>query len=121
MNLPTPLELEVLRAIATQAVEGTATLNHQIDMARVSRRENTGAGFFTTFDLQTDRTLDGQRSPIGDVGASIEGLSHGMGFLLWVKDGRIHELEGYAYGDESTSALDFEKITFRDVRARYAA
>jgi hypothetical protein len=34
-----------------------------------------------------------------------------MGFILWLKDGYAHCLEGYAYAD-STVGIDLEKITF---------
>ena len=34
-----------------------------------------------------------------------------MGVLLWLRDGYIHRLEGYSYG-ESTSGIDFERVAF---------
>jgi hypothetical protein len=34
-----------------------------------------------------------------------------MGFILWLKDGYAHCLEGYGYAD-STVGIDLEKITF---------
>ncbi len=40
-----------------------------------------------------------------------------MGFLLWLQDGRMHQLEGYSY-EESTSGLDFERMDFGTVRPR---
>jgi hypothetical protein len=35
-----------------------------------------------------------------------------MGFLLWLRDGRMHELKSYSYAGESTSDLDFERVHF---------
>ena len=118
MDSPSRLELAVMRAIAAQAPEHSATINQQIDLARVATRENTGAGFFTTFHIADAPRLDGLGPPVGWVTATVVGLSHGLGFVLWVRDGVIHQLEGYAQGAEDTSGLDFERIEFRDVEAR---
>ena len=74
-------------------------------------RENTGEGFYTTFDSSSGQRMEGVSSPIGDVGASIKGLEHGMGFLLWLKDRCVHRLDSYSYG-ESTTDLDFEQVVF---------
>jgi hypothetical protein len=41
-----------------------------------------------------------------------------MGFLLWLRDGRIHELEGYSNAGEITANLDFERIHFEEVGPR---
>ena len=84
---------------------------HQINIAHVANRVNTGSGFFTELDVETDRLLDGVRSPVGDVAATVKGLEFGMGFLLWVKRRRDlrHNL---AYGPRvraprAPQALDF--------------
>jgi hypothetical protein len=39
------------------------------------------------------------------------GLQHGMGFILWLRDGYAERLEGYSYG-ESTSSVDLERADF---------
>jgi hypothetical protein len=88
------LERAVLRAIALRAQGSAAALERQINGARISARENTGAGIFTTLSVTSGCPLEGIRSPVGDVGAIVVGLKHGMGFLLWIKDGLIHQLEG---------------------------
>ncbi len=112
------LELAVLHAIAVQVSGSTAVLEHQMKTARAIARENTGAGFFTTFTVASDQILEGVRSPVGDVGATVQGLKHGMGFLLWIKDGLMYQLEGYANGDEDTSGLDFDRVDFGNVEPR---
>jgi hypothetical protein len=85
--------------------------------ARVIVRENTGAGFYTTLDVSSGPRIEEITSPLGDVGATVAGLERGMGFLLWLQDGRMHQLEGYSY-EESTSGLDFERMDFGTVRPR---
>jgi hypothetical protein len=112
-----PLELAVLDAIALQVPEVANALAGQRETIRVTARENTGAGFYTTFYASHPSPITGVASPLGDVGASIAGLEHGMGFLLWVRDGRINTLEGFSYG-ESTSTIDFERVAFGAVGPR---
>jgi hypothetical protein len=34
---------------------------------------------------------------IGDVSADIDGLEHGVGFILCIEDGYLHMLEGYTF------------------------
>jgi hypothetical protein len=38
--------------------------------------------------------------------------THGLGFVLFMENGRLHLLEGYAVGPESTAALNLENLTF---------
>jgi hypothetical protein len=106
MEILTPLEQAVLDAIALQVPEVADALAGQQGKVRVTARENTGAGFYTTFDVAQGSPIE-RASPLGDVGGSIDGLEHGMGFLLWLQNGRIYRLEGYSYGDDSTSKYRF--------------
>jgi hypothetical protein len=108
------LERAVLQAIALQVPEAGEAMASQLESARVVTRENTGAGFFTTFEMTSAVPPIGVSSPLGDVGATIQGLVHGLGFLLWLKDGRIDQLEGHSY-DESTSGLDLMQVGFASV------
>ena len=106
-------------AIVDQVTEASTSLALQLDSSRVTNRENTGAGSYTTFEVSSTATMDGVMSPMGDIGATVLGLEHGMGFLLWLKGGRMAQLEGYSYG-ESTSRLDLERVTFSAVGPRVA-
>jgi len=110
-----PLERAVLDAIALQVPEVANALAAQ--QTRVISRENTGAGFYTTIDASRGIRIEGVTSPVGDVGTTVAGLANGMGFLLWLRDGRISGLEGYSY-EESTSGLDFESVSFGTVCPR---
>ncbi len=111
------LERAVLDAIAAQVPEHAPALSGQISSAQVVGRENTGAGFFTKLAVTAGDKMPAARSPLGDIGADIEGIKHGMGFLLWLQDGVADTLEGYTY-EESTEGLDFVHAGFSDVRAR---
>ncbi len=73
-------------------------LRHQFAMATVSDRENTGVGFFTTFQVPSDLPRLGRkgRIVIGDVYGEVEGNAHGVGFLLFVENGAIDTLECFS-------------------------
>jgi|SRR5215813_7272997 len=63
-------------------------------------RRFTGAGFFTKFRLAPEaRPLSKKSLTFGDVAATIPELKNGAGFLLFVRDGILNQLEGYTYGE----------------------
>lgn len=88
-----------------------ATLRAQAAKARVVSRELTGAGFNLQFRVPSDvpRVTLPADFELGDVDASIDGLAHGAGFLLFVRDGRIAMLEGYSY--EESWPTDIRRFT----------
>lgn len=75
------------------------TLRAQAESARVRRREYTGVGFFCDFEVSSDvpRLVVENDFHIGDVNASMAGLQHGAGFVLFVRNGCLATLEGYTY------------------------
>lgn len=108
----TPLERAVLGAISTMHSEDRVALETQFSTANVRNRENTGAGFFTYFEVArtTGAAVGGARLRAGPM-VRIEKLEHGMGFILWLKDGYAHCLEGYSYA-ESTTGIALEAVGF---------
>ena len=117
MGKLSPLERAVLVAIARQVADDADAFDGQQANVQVLARENTGAGFYTTFAVGAGRPLAGTSSPLGDVGATVTGLQHGMGFMLWLKNGWLHQLEGYTYG-EDTTGIDFDRAEFSNVGPR---
>jgi hypothetical protein len=111
MEVLSSLEQAVLDVIALHVPEIADALAGQQGKIRVTARENTGAGFYTTLDF-AHRLIKGVASPVGCVGATVVGLQDGMGFMLWLREGHIHQLEGYTYGIESTVGIDFERVAF---------
>ena len=60
----------------------------------------TGVGFFT--DLVVDPVAPSvlpMRQVLSGAGAGIDGVRHGAGFLLFVRDGRLATLEGFTYDE----------------------
>jgi hypothetical protein len=108
---PSPLERDVLATILAPHHLVMDALRRQLERCRVASRETTGVGFFTTFAIPEDvepAPVTPGTMALGDVTATIEGLEHGAGFVLFVENGRLHMLEGFSYGEPWT-----------DVNARY--
>jgi hypothetical protein len=91
----TPLERAVLVAVFEAYPEDRAALEAQLATAAVRSRENTGCGFFTHFsvDPSSSAPIGGLRLRDGPA-AKGDGLMHGMGFILWLENGRADCLEG---------------------------
>jgi len=108
----TTLERAVLAAICDINPEDRAALEAQLLTATLLSRENTGAGFFTHFMI--DRTsctaIGGKRLRHGPQ-AKMAGLEHGMGLILWLKEGYANCLEGYSCA-ESTTGILLEEASF---------
>lgn len=102
----------MLAAICERHAADRAALEAQLSTAMVSSRENTGAGFYTRFEIQPGKSpaVAGERMRSGP-NARVEGLEHGMGFILWLENGYATTLEGYSFG-ESTSAVPLDKAQF---------
>ena len=94
-------EKEVMQKIMQENPAIETVLRKQYENAKIINREFTGVGFLTTFevgtkDLQLKEFLDGE---LGDVQAIFEGLEHGVGFILFIRNGFIETLEGYTYDE----------------------
>ena len=70
-----------------------SSLREQMASATISRREYSGAGFFTTFAVDPSAPRVTRRMPLGDVYADVSGLAHPAGFMLFFKDGLVDFLE----------------------------
>lgn len=107
----TSLETAVLAEICSSHAERT-TLRQLLATGRAGERENTGHGFFTTFEVErTNPSVPGEaRGPI--YGPNLE-VKVGaqvllMGFLLWLDDGYPDCLEGYQYGTPEGAEIDLK-------------
>lgn len=111
----TPLERSVLFAICEMHPEDRTALEGQLSAAVVLSRENTGAGSYTHFCIErsSQTPIEGEHLRRGPE-VKIQGLEHGMGFILWLKEGYADCLEGYSYG-ESTTGIALERAGFEIV------
>jgi hypothetical protein len=109
----TDLELAALHSIFSETPELQAQLERQLAAAAVTNRENSGAGFFTTIAVADDAPQVSSPRVLGyETQARAAGLEHGLGFILFMENGRLHLLEGFAWGPESTASLDLAALTF---------
>jgi len=81
--------------------EVLAILRQQGKQPQVSSRQGTGVGFYTEFVVPPDvpRVLGRPTFKLGDVNGAADNVNHGLGFLLYVKDGALFVLEGYTYDE----------------------
>jgi hypothetical protein len=111
----TPLEAAVLREHCNQLpAQDAAALQTQIETVSVLRRENTGAGFFTYLSTRHTETALQIKTDTREchIVAKIGDIEDALGFILWMRDGHVHCLEGYTLALESTSKIDFSVLDF---------
>lgn len=94
-------EKEILDAILEGDHPVLEVLRQQVRTCRVRKREFTGAGFYTWLTVPPDAP---QTSPSGTftlsgAHAELAGLDHGAGFVLFVTNGILDNLEGFSYDE----------------------
>lgn len=94
---------EFERAVLEKLLSGDhpvlESLRHQLALAHLESRENTGVGFYCDFEIPETAPTVSRDLQLGDVHAEIEGLQRGAGFVLFVSDGRLKTLEGFTYDE----------------------
>lgn len=113
----TPFEAAVLQKLLHGEHPVLAALREQVPAVSVATREETGAGFFTRFTLPDEivrAPTSSEHLRIGDVEATVDGLSHGAGFLLYVEHGVLHMLEGYSYEESWPASIDRFSLEYHD-------
>jgi hypothetical protein len=106
-----PIERAVLEAAAHDFQASADALREQIATAQVTDFENTGVGFFSTVKVSPEAPRLNDQSPLDAATGGAASIPHGMGFLVFLKEGHISLIEGYTY-DGSTVDLDFERVAF---------
>ena len=111
----TNLEEAVLEMLVDGKAETFQLLRKQYIAARFRERHLTGVGFWTYFSIPDEvAKLPGNPSfRFGDVDADIKGLQNGAGFLLLVKHGYIHMLEGYSFDEPWPDDTNTFKLYYR--------
>ena len=107
----TALEEAALADICARFPNDRAALLAQLATATVTKRENSGAGFFTSFEVSHNGApLAGDRMRSGGW-ARIDGFKQPVGFILWLEDGYADCLEGFTI-DDSTVGVDLTTLAF---------
>jgi hypothetical protein len=94
-------ENKVMEKMLDGNVDILCTLRKQFKMARVESRIFTGVGFYTQYSIPKEAPIikEAKSFQLGDVIGEIEGVPGGVGFVLFIKEGAIHLLEAYTYGE----------------------
>jgi hypothetical protein len=112
----TQLELAALRSIFSETPEVALDLERQLSAATVTERENSGAGFFTTINVAEHAPRVRNKKVLGyETHAHVEGMEYGLGFVLFMREGALGLLEGYALAG-STSSLNLTDLRFEVFR-----
>lgn len=115
----TDLERTVFDAICGDRPDVAEQLRNFLSDARLSERDNTGHGFYTSFDVVKnmppidwpERILDG---PDGEISVGNETLL--MGFILWLEGGYPNCLEGFQYGTPAGADIDLKAVDLTTLR-----
>lgn len=100
-----PLERDVLEMLLAGSHPSLKTLRLQLQRADI-QREMTGVGFYLQFALP-DATprIRPESCRFGDVHAELAGLKYGVGFLLFIDNGQLSQLEAYTYDERWPETL----------------
>ena len=107
-----PIEREVLEITAAEYPASGDVLRRQIETVQVVSFENSGAGFFSILAVSDDTPPLTETSPLSGAYGDVVGIEHGMGFIVFLKEGRISMIEGYCNGDTPTQDFDFSGSTY---------
>lgn len=95
-------EKQIMEKILAGADEGLEIMREQYKGAVVTERWFSGVGFFSTFQVneKSPKLSSHCSTQLTDVHAQCDELAHGMGFVLFIKDGMIDFLEGSTYDEK---------------------
>jgi len=121
------MELSALeRAVLAAATSGHGptftALSDQLAGLRVRSREFTGHGFFTEFTVRNgaQRCVSPDDLAVAGVYADLEGLEEGAGFVLFVRDGLIKMLEGFAFDEPWPDRPRVVRVFVKDLQVQSA-
>ena len=109
------LEQSVLDMLLEGDHPALVGLRAQAAEARLASHENTGVGFFCEFSVSPAArgSIEPSDFELNDVDAQIDGLEHGAGFILFVRDGVLDLLEGYSYDEPWPAEITDFELTYR--------
>ncbi len=108
------MEYDIMLAISEELPEIKDLIMEQY-LQSIKTREYTGHGYYTNFDNVRDSVLiDGFfKKELGMVSAILNDECT-VGFVLFIRDGRISQLEGYTFGDDWPSMINAYVIKTND-------
>lgn len=107
-----PIEREVLEISVAEYPASAEAFQQQIGTAQVVTFPNTGAGFFSNLEVASSAQLLSENSSLDGCYGSVLGVKGGMGFAVFLKDGRLSMIEGYCNSGGPTTNIDFSRVVF---------
>jgi hypothetical protein len=108
------LEQGVLTRLLSCSGADFDLLRAQVPLIQVRARTHTGAGFYT--DLEVPPGTPGiphcTKGTVGTLDAECEGTRSGVGFLLFLRDGLLSQLECFTYAGEALESVEFASYRF---------
>lgn len=106
------MQNDILKQLEKEAIQlilrEHPSLLNQLKNATITKREFTGAGFYTNFQVQD--VISGEEDlQISDVGAKLNN-SIQVGFLLFIKKGKLNLLECYTYADPWPDVIESYEV-----------
>ena len=109
----TPLEGDVMRAIMDAHPDHSDLILAQLEQATIASRRKTWLGFFLNFAVSPPTLFEPADFELNDVYGDIQGLEHGAGFLLFIRQGRLAFLEGHTHDEAWPAAVGDYEISVR--------
>ncbi len=112
----TPLESDILDALAWDLRDVAPDLGGQFAESLSGARRNTGSGLFTELIVDRSRPppLTTPTGRFGTVHAMVGALADPIAFQVELREGRLLALHGDAYGQD-TRAIDFARVPFDQI------
>jgi hypothetical protein len=100
MDAFTEFEVAILERIAMDNATYSSRLRELIQASRVAERKWTGAGGYITLGPSAIEFEPRNCELDADANIEIPGLKHGLGAVLFIREGRADFLELFTYDDE---------------------
>lgn len=96
----TALEADVMQKVMEAHPDYRDLIQAQLELATISSRRKTWFGFFLNFAVSPTTLFEPPDFELNDVYGDIEGLEHGAGFLLFIRNGKLAFLEGHSHDED---------------------
>jgi len=116
----TSLSEKVIERLLAGDDEVLAVLREQARNSRVASNKETGVGFYTEFVVPSEipRVPGRPTFRFGDVNGTAANVKHGLGFILFVKEGALASLEGYTYDEPWPDEIRQLKLPYSGGQSR---